>query len=131
MIQLSSPFAAETGSAFALLDDCDASPQRPGSRLYTDWQASLVCTNPADLAHWEAQLHQALEAGLHAVLLADYEWGMQLQGLGQPGLAVDHAADSLRVELFASLQRLDQAGVVAWLNTQVQSLAWPEAGLID
>lgn len=131
VIQPSSLYAAETGSAFALLDDCDASPQSPRSRLYTDWQASLVCTDATHLAQWQAQLHEALEAGLHAVLVADYEWGMQLQGLERPVLAAGRAADSVRVELFASLQRLDQAGVVAWLDAQVQGLAWPEAGLID
>ncbi|THT98725.1 chloride transporter [Lampropedia puyangensis] len=132
-------FAAETGEAFVLLDDCDATVERPASRLYTHWHSSLVCTDADDLQAWQTRVQQALASGLHAVLLADYEWGMQLQGLVPGGCQISHArtpsvsapVPSLRVELFASMQRMDRTAVKEWLDAQVATLAWPDAGLFD
>ncbi|MDO4723190.1 MAG: chloride transporter, partial [Comamonadaceae bacterium] len=66
-------------AAFALLDDCQARPEQPSSRLYQHWHSRLSCSDAATLEAWEQQLHQALAAGLHAIVLADYEWGLQLQ----------------------------------------------------
>lgn len=126
MTQSCTFFAATTGPAFALLDDSEAAPHNPTSRLYTGWQASLVCADPATLPDWQAQLQAALAAGWHAVLVADYEWGLHLQGVAQPA-----APACLRVELFDSLQLLAKPAVDAWLDAQVQSLDWPEAGLLD
>ncbi|PAT43353.1 bifunctional chorismate-binding protein/class IV aminotransferase [Vandammella animalimorsus] len=109
-------------AAFALLDDCQAHPGQPSSRLYQHWHSRLICTDAATLDAWEQQLQQALAAGLHAIVLADYEWGLQLQGL--PHTPPEGApTPCLRAELFDHMQRLDKQQVDAWLAAQCRSHA--------
>jgi para-aminobenzoate synthetase / 4-amino-4-deoxychorismate lyase len=60
---------------FALLDDCDASVARPTSRLYTGLAGELVSHGPEDVDAVCAEAERASREGLHAVVLADYEWG--------------------------------------------------------
>ena len=99
---------------FALLDDCDASAARPSSRLYTGFVREHACTDPAALpALWEA-VQADQRAGLHALLLADYEWGEALV-LGNPSVADPGAA--LRLLMFSQVQHLARAEVDAWLQT--------------
>lgn len=64
---------------FALLDDCEASPAEPLSRLYLEDAGEIRCDAPDELAGACSALDAALAAGLHAVVLADYEWGVALQ----------------------------------------------------
>jgi para-aminobenzoate synthetase/4-amino-4-deoxychorismate lyase len=54
---------------------------------------------------------------LHAVLLADYEWGAKLMRAGHAGLAPDDAS-SLRVLMFSDLARLSRDGVDEWLSAR-------------
>jgi len=98
---------------FALLDDCDASAAQPSSRLYTGFVRQHSCTDAAGLpALWEAvQADQGV--GLHALLLADYEWGEALV-LGRPSAADPGAA--LRLLMFSQLQHLTRHEVDAWLQ---------------
>ncbi len=98
---------------FALLDDRDASAQRPSSRLYTGFVAEHRCTDPGDLDATWARVDVDIQRGLHAVLLADYEWGaaLVLGGAGRPGAA-------LRVLTFNQLERLSREQVDAWLTAQ-------------
>ena len=56
-----------------------------------------------------------IAAGAHALLLVDYEWGVRLAGAGTPGGWSDQAPGALRLLMFSRLQRLDTAGVAAWL----------------
>ena len=96
------------GRNFALLDDTDASPACPTSRLYTDLEYECRCDDPAALDSFWAEVERAMAQGLHALVLADYEWGVRLQGLaGGEG--------SLRVLLFSQLARLTADEVGAWL----------------
>lgn len=99
---------------FALLDDRDATREQPLSRLYTGFVREHRCTNPSTLDATWAAVDVDLRAGLHAVLLADYEWGAKLMKAGHAALAKDDAS-SLRVLMFRNLDRLASDDVDAWL----------------
>ncbi|MBL8483820.1 MAG: chorismate-binding protein [Rhodocyclaceae bacterium] len=97
---------------FALLDDCRASAAAPASRLYTEYAGALRAPDADSPAAWCAELQQALTGGLHAVLLADYEWGAR-----QLGLAPAPNADGtgLCALLFRRCARLGADEVETWL----------------
>ncbi|PXW91559.1 para-aminobenzoate synthetase/4-amino-4-deoxychorismate lyase [Sphaerotilus hippei] len=106
-------------AVFALLDDCHATPGRPCSRLYTGFVREHRCSDPATLEAVWAAARADQRDGLHALLLADYEWGAKLLRAGHAGLREGEGeASSLRLLMFRSLERLsaDQAG--AWLAAQ-------------
>jgi para-aminobenzoate synthetase / 4-amino-4-deoxychorismate lyase len=96
---------------FALLDDATA--QGSGSRLYTGLVTVHRCEGPATLDSFWPVVDADLQRGLHAVLLADYEWGEKLV-LGRS--RSDHAA--LQVLMFRRLLRLSAIEVDAWLAAQ-------------
>ena len=99
---------------FALLDDCHASAAQPSSRLYTGFVREHRCTDPDTLdASWQA-VAADMGAGLHALVLIDYEWGARLLQAGHQHLA-PAAAGALRVMMFAQLQKLDSAQTDSWL----------------
>ena len=96
----------------ALLDDRAATRTRPTSRLYEGYEREHRCEDPAQLATVWARVDEDLRAGLHAVLLADYEWGTKLLNAGvRPG----SEAAALRVLMFRRLTRLSRDEVDAWL----------------
>ncbi|HJV72122.1 aminodeoxychorismate synthase component I [Ideonella sp.] len=99
---------------FALLDDCEATAERPSSRLYEGFVREHRCTDPAELEAVWARVDEDQRAGLHAVLLADYEWGAKLLKAGHAGLAPADAS-CLRVLMFERLQRLSREEVDVWL----------------
>ena len=99
---------------FALLDDAQATAGPARSRLLHDFVGQLRCTANDSLDIWQQQVQAALDAGMHALLLADYQWGLHLQGLASP--ADEHGpAPALRALLFARQHRLDGDQVDAWL----------------
>lgn len=100
--------------AFALLDDCTSTPQRRTSRLHTGFVREHRCTDPADLDAVWAQVDADLRQGLHAVLLADYEWGAKLMQAGQARLASDDAS-ALRVLMFRECAKLSAEEAGSWL----------------
>ncbi|MDZ7812233.1 MAG: bifunctional anthranilate synthase component I family protein/class IV aminotransferase [Ideonella sp.] len=106
---------------WALLDDS----QQDTSRLYTDFVREHHCADPATLDSLWQQVEADQACGLHAVLLADYEWGVALQR--QRGWPSEQAtsAPSLRVLLFASLQHLGAADTAACLQAQDGGAAQP------
>ncbi len=104
-----------TTDCFALLDDRQASPAQPTSRLYRGFVREHHCTDPAGLAAKWAPVEADLRAGLHAVLLIDYEWGAKLLKAGHERLGNDDAS-SLRVLMFRDLSRLSAAEVSDWLE---------------
>ncbi|MGI4860299.1 MAG: chorismate-binding protein [Janthinobacterium lividum] len=125
--------AAHASTAiFALLDDAQSGAAACG-RLYTDFVHERHCSDPATLdAFWE-QVESDLSAGLFAVVLADYEWGVALHHL--PTTASPSGAASaprrdpaLRVLLFRAMRRLNACECDAWLAAA--SPATP-AGILD
>jgi para-aminobenzoate synthetase/4-amino-4-deoxychorismate lyase len=108
--------------AFALLDDCAASAAAPSSRLYTGLSHSHSCIDPADLDDVYARVVADQRRGLHAVVLADYEWGVRLQlgrrAAGDAGstAAGEAKAPALRFLMFDTLALCSREAVDAWLS---------------
>ncbi len=99
---------------FALLDDAGATPAHPTSRLYEGFVREHVCRDPLQLDAAWAEVDADLHLGLHAVLLADYEWGAKLLRAGHEALGPDDTS-ALRVLVFERLQKLSHDQVDAWL----------------
>jgi para-aminobenzoate synthetase / 4-amino-4-deoxychorismate lyase len=99
---------------YALLDDCAATRERPTSRLYQGFAREHRCTDPAGLDAMWARVDDDLRTGLHAVLLADYEWGAKLLKAGHERLDDDDAS-ALRVLMFRELALLSADDASAWL----------------
>ncbi|MFM2347773.1 MAG: hypothetical protein RL654_2526 [Pseudomonadota bacterium] len=111
-------------SVFALLDEADAPAGAPRSRLLSGWLGEWRCDDPATLEAVWAGAQAQIAAGAHALLLADYEWGVRLVGAGTPGGWSEQAPGALRLLMFSRLQRLDAEGVAAWL-AQAEGRAEP------
>ena len=101
-------------SCFALLDDCHATAAQPSSRLYTGFVREHRCDDPAALDALWAGVECDMHAGLHAVVLADYEWGARLMQAGHERLDAQ-TGGALRVLMFDQLQRLSTDEVDGWL----------------
>lgn len=111
---------AERGALFALLDDCDATAERRSSRLYTDFAHERVCVDGHALDAVCAAIEGDLQRGLHAVVVADYEFGRNLQ-FGTIGRGDEHA---LRVLMFRSCAFLSRDEASAWLAShEVEDIA--------
>jgi para-aminobenzoate synthetase / 4-amino-4-deoxychorismate lyase len=116
---------------FALLDDADATPQCPTSRLYTGWLREHRCDDPRRLDDTCAAVEADLAAGAHPVLLADYEWGARLLGAGDARLQAKDAG-CLRVLVFDRLQTMSADEVSRWLAQQDGATQTPGvAGAMD
>ena len=115
---------------FALLDAADATAAPGRSRLYSGFVHEHRCTDPATLDVVCAAVQVDLDAGLHGLLLADYEWGAKLLGAGTATLAPGDQS-SLRVLVFDTLQRLDADAVNAWLAQQEGRAMPAAAGVMD
>ena len=115
---------------FVLLDDCHATAQQPTSRLYSGFVREHRCTDPADLDRlWQAVVADQ-GSGLHAAVLADYEWGAKLLRAGQQHLPTEDAS-SMRVLMFRQLQCLGAAEVSDWLAAQDGSAQPTPAGVYE
>ncbi len=115
---------------FALLDDCTATLDAPRSRLYSGFVREHRCTDPRALEAVCAAVEADQRAGLHALLLADYEWGAKLLRAGHEALGPDDGA-SLRLLMFSELRHLSRDEAHAWLATQEAALpGLPTAGLL-
>src|SRR6201996_2494300 len=101
----------ERSAVFALLDDCDATAERRSSRLYTGFAHERVCADALALDAVCAEVERDLKDGLHAVVVADYEFGRGLQ-FGRGG---DHA---LRILMFRHCAMLSRDEASAWLASQ-------------
>ena len=98
-------------AAFALLDD-SADPAG-GARLYTGLVREVTCDEPGVLSDALREVEEATRDGLHAVLLADYEFGVRLAGVHT--VATRRAPGQFRALLFATLAHLSAAQTQAWL----------------
>ncbi|MFM0518313.1 aminodeoxychorismate synthase component I [Caballeronia jiangsuensis] len=115
----------ERSAVFALLDDCDATAERRSSRLYTDFAHERVCVDTRELDAVCGDIERDLRGGLHAVVVADYEFGRNLQ-FGSIGRGDDHA---LRVLMFRECARLSRDEVDAWLASEGDDLTAGVAGI--
>ena len=120
--------AARMDEVFVLLDDADATAARPASRLYTGFVREHRCVDPATLDATCAAALSDLDAGLHAVLLADYEWGVKLVRPAGVALPEDDAS-ALRILVFEGLEQLDADAVAAWLSRREGSVQPGAAGV--
>lgn len=126
---------------FALLDDSGVAAdagRTSASRLYTDWVCDHVCHDATELDAVCAAVEADLCRGLHAVVLADYEFGSVLAGLARTSGEVRPAdLPSLRFMMFRDLQRLRVDQVDAWLAAREAGGAAPTpiqpgiAGVMD
>ncbi|HEV8689319.1 MAG TPA: chorismate-binding protein, partial [Ideonella sp.] len=90
---------------------------QPRSRRYTGFVHEHRAATPEQLDPVWAAVDADLRAGLHAVLLADYEWGAALHGIAAvAGDAGSGAAGGLRVLMFSGLDRCTPAEVSEWLS---------------
>ncbi|SAL11922.1 aminodeoxychorismate synthase component I [Caballeronia humi] len=110
------------GAAYALLDDCDSTAERRSSRLYTGFAHERSATDGAVLDAVCAEVEGDLRDGLHAVVVADYEFGRNLQ-LAQPGNA------ALRFLLFRECAHLSRGEADAWLTSRDDGAAAGVAGI--
>jgi para-aminobenzoate synthetase / 4-amino-4-deoxychorismate lyase len=92
----------ESSAVFALLDDCDSTAERRSSRLYSGFVREIVCRDGAALDRLCG------DEGLHGVVIADYEFGRNLQR-SQSGEA------ALRFLLFRECTKLSRDEVDQWL----------------
>ena len=107
-------------AVFALLDDCNSTAARRSSRLFTGFRHERVCSDGTQLdAVCEAVADDA-RRGLHAVVLADYEFGRNLAlakttRRAQSASAAAATAPTLRFLLFEQCVKLSRDEVDAWL----------------
>ncbi len=107
----------DDGSIYALLDDLSPGAAA-ASRRYTGFAHEHRAESPGMLEATWAAVDADLRAGLHAVLLADYEWGAELHGVAAwpPAEASPARVGGLRVLMFRRLDRLEPADTEAWLR---------------
>jgi para-aminobenzoate synthetase/4-amino-4-deoxychorismate lyase len=108
-----------------LLDDCNASPEAPTSRLYSGYVETLACYDAAGLSTLLARAQQALDRGLHAVLLCDYELGAGLHHVTPR----PQGGQASRVLLFADCRMLARAEADEWLVQRAGEATAGIAGL--
>ncbi|MFM0401046.1 aminodeoxychorismate synthase component I [Paraburkholderia aspalathi] len=110
--------ADERDAVFALLDDCDATAARRSSRLYMGFVHERVCADAAQLENVCETVAADTRCGLHAVVLADYEFGRHLLdgGLSHQALKeTQRGHATLRFLLFERCEKLSRDEVDAWL----------------
>jgi para-aminobenzoate synthetase / 4-amino-4-deoxychorismate lyase len=125
---------ASSRDVFALLDDASSAAGEGRSRLYTGYVRRVVCHDRSDLDTAWAQVEQAQSEGLHALVLADYDWGVRLQGVRSRH---DDGSAALRVLLFRRCTRAGAAAVGRWLarreadrNRRITSADLAEVGAV-
>ncbi|TKC91086.1 aminodeoxychorismate synthase component I [Trinickia terrae] len=117
---------------FALLDDCDSTAAVRSSRLYTGFVREHVCSGSARLDEVCAAAEGDARHGLHAAVLADYEFGRNLSLSKEGGFASSQKMQpgnaSLHFLMFSRCDKLSRDEADAWLagldgGTQEPSVA--------
>ncbi|MFM0347043.1 aminodeoxychorismate synthase component I [Paraburkholderia sp. RL17-347-BIC-D] len=118
--------ADERDAVFALLDDCDATAARRSSRLYTGFVHERVCADAAQLEAVCGTVVAETQRGLHAVVLADYEFGRNLlDGEVHRSLKTQRGDATLRFLLFERCEKLAREEVDTWLMARDEGTAEP------
>ncbi len=118
--------ADERGAVFALLDDCDATAARRSSRLYTGFVREQACTDAAQLEAVCETVRAEVRRGLHAVVLADYEFGRNLlNGDSRQFPKTQRGDATLRFLLFERCEKFSCDEVDAWLMRRDSGAAEP------
>ncbi|MFM0507983.1 aminodeoxychorismate synthase component I [Paraburkholderia sp. RL17-373-BIF-A] len=118
--------ADERDAVFALLDDCDATAARRSSRLYTGFVHERVCADAAQLEAVCGTVVAETQRGLHAVVLADYEFGRNLlDGEVHRSLKTQRGDATLRFLLFERCEKLAREEVDTWLMARDEGAAEP------
>jgi para-aminobenzoate synthetase/4-amino-4-deoxychorismate lyase len=118
--------ADERDAVFALLDDCDATAARRSSRLYTGFVHERVCADAAQLEAVCETVVAETQRGLHAVVLADYEFGRNLlDGEVHQSLKTQRGDATLRFLLFEHCEKLAREEVDTWLMARDEGTAEP------
>ncbi|HYS67468.1 MAG TPA: aminodeoxychorismate synthase component I [Paraburkholderia sp.] len=119
--------ANERDAVFALLDDCDATAARCSSRLYTGFSHERVCADSAQLEAVCETVAAETRRGLHAVVLADYEFGrnLLLDGNSRHFMKTQRGDAALRFLLFERCEKLSRGEVDAWLMARDGGAAEP------
>ena len=109
--------ADERDAVFALLDDCDATAAWRSSRLYTGFSHELVCADSAQLEAVCEAVAAESRRGLHAIVLADYEFGrnLLLDGKSRHFMKTQRGDAALCFLLFERCEKLSRDEVDAWL----------------
>lgn len=107
---------AHTWPVTVLLDDQTAEPPARRSRLYEGLREQLDIDSLASLKRALARMQASLEAGLHAVVLLDYELGYALQDMGPNSQSPDKPFS--QILLFDNVKLLDGNEVNQWLQSQ-------------
>jgi para-aminobenzoate synthetase/4-amino-4-deoxychorismate lyase len=120
------------GTVFALLDDCDATAARRSSRLYTGFVHERVCADAAQLEAVCNSVAADIRGGLHAVMLADYEFGRALLDIRAVSPKTQRGNATLRFLLFERCVKHSREEVDAWLADGDEGAAEPSvAGVAD
>ncbi|WP_091909926.1 chorismate-binding protein [Chitinasiproducens palmae] len=115
---------AHAAGRFVLLDDAGADAGVPRSRLYRGFRCELCAPQHGSMDDFDNAVDAALRAGQHAVVLADYEWGVQRALPG--GQAPAHGGGDLRVWLFETCEHLDADAVSGWLRDCDRRVSAPD-----
>ena len=125
-----------SATVFALLDDRSPGAAHRSSRLYEGFVREHRCVAASQLDALCADIEADQRAGLHALLLADYEWGAKLLGAGTGGFA-DEAQralrerqlnrSALRVLMFERCSLLSRSEADEWLAAQEDGAQTPSA----
>ncbi|MFT0169893.1 aminodeoxychorismate synthase component I [Paraburkholderia mimosarum] len=109
------------GAVFALLDDGDSTAESRSSRLYTGFVRELACERAANLDAVCAQVNAELGAGLHALVIGDYEFGRALEFAKRDtasSFETQHGDAALRFLLFERCEKCSREEADAWLAAQ-------------
>ncbi|MQR01178.1 aminodeoxychorismate synthase component I [Glaciimonas soli] len=112
-------------TCFALLDDRRADAGVAASRLYSRHQTTLQCWQLVQLSQLITDMQAAMQQGLHAVALFNYELGAEMQGISTAANAAIRAEQMTeplaQILLFEQCQQLRDAEVNSWLLQQIQA----------
>ena len=106
---------ATTPQSFALLDNSQSLADSSACRLYTDLSHLRACHLPEQLEQLCRDLNRDQAQGLHAVVVADYEWASHLQR-GQPSRHATTPKPALRFLLFRQMTLLSSEQAASWLQ---------------